>query len=548
MNFYELGHQLCGDEIPKVLGIFDLSTAPPLLYYSYIPIFIAATLIGGYVFLHNRKSIEARWLLIVTIFFDLWVTNILVQWIASYHSLLMFVWQLTMLIEVGLYLSVLYFAYVFFFQKEPSSLIKILLGLLYVGVAAIMPTALNVASYDVLNCQGNNGLAWTFVYAAEPAIIALTLIMGIVAQFRAKGTAARPQILILTAGLSVFLSIFFLSNYYGELTKIYEFNFWGPLGMLVFIMLLGYMIVEYAAFNVKMLGAQALVIAMLLLTGAEFFFAHSSVNKILITATFVLVGIFGFILVHGVKKEIAQRERIEKLAHDLETINKQQVILIHFITHQIKGFVAKSRNIFSLILDGDFGPVPEQMKPMIEEGFRSDTKGAQTIQEILNAANIKSGKVVYTMAEFDLRALIEEISRDLKVAADAKGLTLTLELGSEPILMKGDRGQLINAFKNVIDNSIKYTPAGTVTVTLGKVGGKIVFSVRDTGIGITKDDMEHLFTEGGRGKNSQKINVESTGFGLYIVKNIIEAHKGTVRAESEGEGKGSTFTVELPAN
>ena len=201
--------------------------------------------------------------------------------------------------------------------------------------------------------------------------------------------------------------------------------------------------------------------------------------------------------------------------------------------------------MFAGLREGDYGKLPEAMVPMIEEGFRSDTKGAQTIAEILNAANIKSGKVEYAMRPFDLKVMIEEILKDLKVLADSKGLALTATL--TPATFTGDKGQLVSAFRNLIDNSIKYTPKGSVDVSLAQAGNKILFEIKDTGVGIGADDMKNLFTEGGHGKNSQKINVESTGFGLYIVKNIIEAHKGTVRAESEGEGKGSRFTIELPA-
>ena len=70
--------------------------------------------------------------------------------------------------------------------------------------------------------------------------------------------------------------------------------------------------------------------------------------------------------------------------------------------------------------------------------------------------------------------------------------------------------------------------------------------MKDTGIGITEEDKTRLFTEGGHGKDSQTINAHSTGYGLYIAKQITLAHGGTIRAESEGEGKGTTFFVELP--
>ncbi|MDD4989466.1 MAG: HAMP domain-containing sensor histidine kinase, partial [Candidatus Pacebacteria bacterium] len=111
----------------------------------------------------------------------------------------------------------------------------------------------------------------------------------------------------------------------------------------------------------------------------------------------------------------------------------------------------------------------------------------------------------------------------------------------------GDKEQLKHVVRNLIDNSIKYTPTGSVNVSLEKKDGKILFAVKDTGVGITPEDKKRLFTEGGHGAESQTINVESTGFGLFIVKGIVEAHHGRVWAESEGKGKGSQFYAEFPS-
>jgi signal transduction histidine kinase len=272
------------------------------------------------------------------------------------------------------------------------------------------------------------------------------------------------------------------------------------------------------------------------------------------------------VLVFGLNREIEnlsqfEQESIESLVdvtavaldrarvyEALQQANEQQVVLIHFITHQIKGFVAKSRNIFSMLLEGDFGPVPDTMKPMLEEGFKSDTKGATTIQEILNASNIKSGKVTYAKETLDMRELVDSVVPDLKSAADAKGLALTVTAEGDDFAFSGDRMQLTNAVKNLIDNSIKYTPSGSVEVSLTRADDKVRLTIADTGVGITPEDMQNLFTEGGHGKESTKINVDSTGFGLYIVKNIVEAHHGRVWAESEGAGKGSRFIMELPVS
>ncbi len=240
-------------------------------------------------------------------------------------------------------------------------------------------------------------------------------------------------------------------------------------------------------------------------------------------------------------------EQLQVSNKKLEKANEQQTILIHFITHQIKGFLTKSRNAFSMMLDGDYGEISPQIKTVAEEGLESGTKGVGTVQDILNAANIKTGKVEYMLTPMDLKPLVEKIFADQKPLAEAKGLKINLTIPEGKYQIAADSAQLEHVLKNLIDNAIKYTPSGDVNVSLQKKDGKVIFAVKDSGVGITPEDKERLFTEGGRGKDSQKINVDSTGFGLFIVKGIVEAHEGKVYAESEGAGKGSTFSVELPA-
>ena len=99
---------------------------------------------------------------------------------------------------------------------------------------------------------------------------------------------------------------------------------------------------------------------------------------------------------------------------------------------------------------------------------------------------------------------------------------------------------------NLIDNAIRYTPSGEINVELTRIGNTVRFAVKDTGIGITEEDKKKLFTEGGHGKNSIKVNVHSTGYGLFIAKSIVDSYKGRIWAESAGTDAGSRFVVELP--
>ncbi|OHB16578.1 MAG: hypothetical protein A2544_01020 [Candidatus Zambryskibacteria bacterium RIFOXYD2_FULL_43_10] len=98
----------------------------------------------------------------------------------------------------------------------------------------------------------------------------------------------------------------------------------------------------------------------------------------------------------------------------------------------------------------------------------------------------------------------------------------------------------------MIDNSIRYTPKGSIKLQLTENNNKILFKIEDTGMGISDELKPKLFTKGGRDENSLKVNINSTGFGLSFVKDVVEAHHGRVWAESAGINKGSTFFMELP--
>jgi len=294
------------------------------------------------------------------------------------------------------------------------------------------------------------------------------------------------------------------------------------------------------------LGAQVLVVGLIILIGSELFFVSSTLNTILVAITLLLSLVFGYLLIQSVKREVEAREKIQILAKDLQSANDHQTALIHFITHQVKGFFTKSRNIFDGLRSGDYGVMPEEATPMIAEGFASDTKAVGTVQDILKAANIQKGTMAFKKEPFNFKQIVEDQVEKYKSVAQEKGIKLELAVSGKDFNVTGDKEQVEHAVRNLIDNSIKYTPRGAVSVSLNHTGDKIRFSVKDTGIGITAEDKKRLFTEGGRGENSVKTNIESTGYGLYIVKGIIEAHGGTVSANSEGEGKGSEFIVELP--
>lgn len=539
---------------PEPFFFIFSSELPDLLYYSHIPAAIIGLLVGLFVFLNGRQYLLNRLLLAVSGTFALWVLFNLIAWTNIHSGFLLFSWSFFGPLFGLISIFSIYFVYVFLRNTDAPLFAKILFVVLLAPIMVLAPTSASLTGLNITECDAFGYENQLFeVYYHLLGGVAMLWILGLLIQaYRRAKPELRKQIVLIGIGIEFFLFTFFtigyISSYLTTLGIFQDSNLemYGLFGMVVFMVYMALLLVRFKTFHVSVIAPQALTIALILLIGAQFTFIRSPINLALNAIALVLTAIIGFVLVRSVRREIEQRHKIEMLARDLSKANDQQVTLIHFITHQIKGFVTKSRNIFAMMKEGEFGVMPDTAKPMIEQGFDSDTKGLATIQEILNAANIKSGKVSFTMAPFDLKVLIEGIAKDLSANATVKGLALNIELGTESVTVTGDSAQLVNAYKNLIDNSIKYTPSGSVTLHLEKKAGKALFTISDTGVGITEEDMKNLFTEGGHGKESTKINVDSTGFGLYIVKSIVEAHKGRVWAESEGAGKGSRFIVELP--
>ena len=144
----------------------------------------------------------------------------------------------------------------------------------------------------------------------------------------------------------------------------------------------------------------------------------------------------------------------------------------------------------------------------------------------------------------DINDLVKKVSDELKTVATEVGLQLTIEAHNEPIMISGDESKLRQVFQNLIDNSIKYTKKGWINVKIQNESDKVVVTVSDSGIGIKPEVIGKLFTQFQRGSKEAK-KIQGTGLGLFIAKQFVEAHKGTITPSSDGEGKGSQFRVEL---
>mgnify|MGYP000632599809 FL=1 len=382
---------------------------------------------------------------------------------------------------------------------------------------------------------------------------------------RTKDRVHRREIALAGTGIALFLGFFFSATLsvnllvnYDIVEYAYNFEIYGLFGMPILLIALVYLVVKYKAFNVRLIGAQALVVSLVVLIGSQFFFIQNSASRILNVLTLVVSIVFGYFLVVGVKKEVESREKIEKLAGELKKANtrlleldKQKSEFVSFATHQLRAPLTAMKGYTSLILEGEMGATTNQVREAVGRIYDSSKTLTNIVDDYLNISRIELGTMKYSFEVLNLKDLVESVIGELKPNIDRSGLAFAFsQVPADPkerFMVHADKDKLKQVVANLIDNSVKYTPKGSLEVGLLKSASdrKIVFSVKDTGVGIAPAVMPKLFQKFIRADNANKQNIYGTGLGLFVAKEIVSAHKGRIWAESDGEGKGSTFYLEL---
>jgi PAS domain S-box-containing protein len=171
----------------------------------------------------------------------------------------------------------------------------------------------------------------------------------------------------------------------------------------------------------------------------------------------------------------------------------------------------------------------------------------QLISDLLDVSRIISGQLRFESGVVDLIRVIEAATETVRPAADAKGIVLNLMLEQGAGLVSGDSMRLQQIVWNLLSNAVKFTPrGGQVTVRLNREYSSVVIVVSDTGEGISAEFLPYIFDRFRQAESTTKRQHSGLGLGLAIVRHLVEAHGGTIRASSKGVGKGATFTVTFP--
>ncbi len=519
---------------------------------------ISAIAILGYaVFQSDRESITHRTFFGFSLVTIVWgVFNYLSYEVDAKFGL----WFLRIEIFFAVFQALLLFQLFYVFPEKKFILDKkyklfILPLVTLTGIVSLTPLVFN--SFNQLTNDGKISTLRVGGGLILFALVSVSLVVSglgifILKTIRAKKSERGQYFWILMGALVMFSLIIILNFILPAIFNISKFVPLGAVFIFPFIVFSSYSILVKKLLGIKVIATEILTFILTVSILYEVLFAESIVVRIFRIGIFLIVLNIGILLIRSVRKEVEQRQKLQELTVKLEATNVKLISLdklktefLSFASHQVKTPMIVVKGFAQLIYDGTYGKVSPQVKETSWKIKQSADKMIVLVNNILDLSKIEEGKMSFKFEDIDINKMVTDMSEELKFLASKKDLVLKFHPLKNALMIKADIEKMRQVFQNLIDNSIKYTPKGSVTVALKDDGDSILFSVIDTGIGLSKELQASLFQRFVRDEKI-KSQIQGTGLGLYIAKQIVEAHKGKVWVESDGEGLGSRFFVSLP--
>lgn len=555
--------------------------APAILYYSHIPTIILSLLVGIFIYLNNRKLPSAKILLFISFFFSFWSVTDIITWVGDNSRIIMFSWMLMFLFEILIFVSSLYFSFLFIKQRDPSLFLKIIVLIIASPIIFLLPSKYNANVFDIDSCEVIQGPLVYYVYFLE-IFFSLWIVLFLSKSYFQAEKESKKQILYFSIGIVFFLLSFSWANIVGNFMTLWnispdstgnwELTQYGLFGMPVFLGFLSYLIVKNQAFNIKVIAAQFLTVAVWLAVFSQLFLVQERFNLVIVIITLILATIFGWLLLRTIKKDVLATEELSlssaKLSHlnkKLQQIDRAKSEFISIASHQLRTPLTSIKGFSSLILENTFGKIPKNQRDAIEKIFVNNEKLVLLVEDMLNASRLEAGRLQYDFEETEILPLVKEATKSMRLYAKSKKLYLKFKVLEKDLpRVICDKRKISELILNLIDNAIKYTKRGGIEVVVEKfkrlqrVGKSesaqsvetdwVRIKVVDTGIGMKEKELVSIFEKFKKGPTNKENGEKSggTGLGVYISRQIALAHGGRLYAESAGVGKGSTFVLELP--
>lgn len=248
----------------------------------------------------------------------------------------------------------------------------------------------------------------------------------------------------------------------------------------------------------------------------------------------------------SITKKLREHEKQLKQANELleekDQIKSEYVLRV---SHDIKEHLSAIQNCLEPVTTEITGKLNEAQKDLIRRADQRAEKLMFFVRALLEITRIKLSKHI-EMEYFSLTKTIENATNLVQARAKDKGVSINFVIEPTIDKIKGAQIYIEETIANILANSVKYTPQnGAIDISVKDKNNSVLIQIRDTGIGIPKEEIKNIFSEFFRASNAREVERTGTGLGLSIAKQVVERHKGKIWVESE-LGKGSTFSIELP--
>ena len=452
----------------------------------------------------------------------------------------------------------LYFLIVYLVGKEKEY--KLLNALvIFMGVAASITvtfTNLVIAGAKVVNDSLSiiygDGM---MLFLAIVFILILATLYQLIKDYLVGDAGTRKKLVYFLIGTLLFYVLNTVFNivlpWIFGITKYY---FIGDYSTILLLSFTAFAITKTRLFGTRVVITQLLVGVLTALLLLNFGMASSDFDYIFRGVLLIGFVVVGYFLINSTARELEVREQLQEANKKLEIANerlkeldKSKSEFLDIASHQLRTPLTAIKGYISMILEGDFGRISVNIKEKLKNVFESNERLIKLVNNLLNFSRIEAGRIDMNYEKIDLVSLLSNIVDELSVHAKSKNQKIEIKpIGSIPAITL-DSAKIRQVFINLIDNAIKYTPAeGQIEIILENKPQILRVLVKDSGIGMSKEEIEELFQIFTRGKSSPQLFSDGVGVGLFVAKKFVEIHKGKIWAESEGKGKGSTFVVELP--
>jgi PAS domain S-box-containing protein len=218
---------------------------------------------------------------------------------------------------------------------------------------------------------------------------------------------------------------------------------------------------------------------------------------------------------------------------------------VSMVSHELRTPMTSVKGYGDLLLHEAAGSLNEQQKHFLDIICRNADRLSLLINDILDVSRIEDRKAELDIKEIRLKELVGQVVEAMLIPARNKGLALTWDAPAEASVILADSDRITQVLTNLIGNAINYTETGSIRVSVQQLNHAVQISVKDTGIGISADALQHIFDRFYRADHAVVRNSSGTGLGLSITKALVEMHGGRIWVESK-PGEGSTFTFVLP--